>query len=240
MRVDVVLHPAEIERLPERALGASTCVVLDVLRATSSIVTGLAAGATGFWPAATIEEALARKQELPAALLGGERGGDRIDGFDLGNSPLEYRELAGRAVITTTTNGTLALRACRTAAEVIAGALLDLDAVAARLQRSAPAEVLIVCAGTHRDAALEDVFAAGALIEALAPELLSDAAHLALAVQREAHGDALAVLRRARNGRALLAKGRADEVAWCAQRSLFDVIGVLRDGWIVPERVEPT
>jgi 2-phosphosulfolactate phosphatase len=238
MHVDVALSPAEIDHLPERDLRGATCVVLDVLRATSSIVTGLAHGAAGFWPAQTIEEALALRRGLPGALLGGERGGERIDGFDLGNSPLEYRELAGREVITTTTNGTLALRACRGAAEVIAGALLDLDAVAARLRRANAAEVLIVCAGTHREGALEDVYAAGALIEALAPQSLADAAQVALAVSSSAGGDALGVLRGSRNGRTLIEKGRADEVAWCAQRSLWPVIGVVRDGWIRPERVE--
>jgi 2-phosphosulfolactate phosphatase len=236
MHADVVLHPAEIDHLPERELGGTVCAVLDVLRATSSIVTGLAAGASGFWPAQTIEEALALRRERPGALLGGERGGDRIDGFDLGNSPLEYRELAGREVITTTTNGTLALRACRGAAEVIAGALLNLDAVAARLKRSQQGEALIVCAGTHREMALEDVFAAGALLDALAPAHLGDAAELAAALYRGARGDALGVLRRALNGRTLIAKGRSDEVDWCAQRSIYGVVGVLRDGWIRPER----
>lgn len=239
VQVDVALSPAEIDHLPERDLSATACVVLDVLRATSSIVTGLAHGAAGFWPALTIEEALAARGERPRALLGGERGGERIDGFDLGNSPLEYRELAGREVITTTTNGTLALRACSGAVQVIAAALLDLDAVAAHLRRARAGSVLIVCGGTHREGALEDVFAAGALIEALGAAELADAAQMALAVYRASGDDALGVLRRSRNGRTLIAKGRADEVAWCAQRSLWPVIGIVRDGWVRPERVEP-
>jgi len=237
MRVDVALNPSEIEHLSERELSGTACVVLDVLRATSSMVTGLAHGVLGFRPVASIEEALALKHAHPDAVLGGERHGERIDGFDVGNSPLEYLELAGRRVITTTTNGTVALDACRGAREVIAGALLDLDAVAEHLRRTTAAEVLVVCAGTFRETALEDVLAAGLLVETLAPEQATDPAEVARAVYRASGGDLLGALRRARNGRALIAKGRGAEVAWCAQRSLWPVVGVLRDGWVVAERV---
>jgi 2-phosphosulfolactate phosphatase len=92
MIVDVALNPAEIALLPQRDLSATTCVVFDVLRATSSMVTALANGASAIHPVRTIEEALALRQRFPDALLGGERHGDPIPGFELGNSPLEYRE----------------------------------------------------------------------------------------------------------------------------------------------------
>jgi 2-phosphosulfolactate phosphatase len=238
VRVDVVLTPAEIDHLPERDLGGVTCVVFDVLRATSSMVTGLAHGVLGLHPVATIEEALALKRAHPEAVLGGERHGERIDGFDVGNSPLEYLELAGRRVITTTTNGTVALKACREADEVLAGALLNLDAIAQHLRARDAQEVLVVCAGTFREMALEDVLAAGALVEALAPARTTDPAETARALHRDSKGDLLGVLRRARNGGVLEGKGRGAEVAWCAQRSLWPVVGVLRDGWVEPHRVE--
>src|SRR6187549_1935392 len=109
MHIDAVLTPADIALLPQRDLAGVTCVVFDVLRATSSMITGLAHGATEIHPVCTIEEALALRQQLPDAVLGGERQGDPIPGFDVGNSPLEYREsMAGRKIITTTTNGTVA------------------------------------------------------------------------------------------------------------------------------------
>src|SRR4051794_28316015 len=110
MTIDAVLTPAEIALLPETDLGDATCVVFDVLRATSSMLTALAGGAKEIIPVRTIEEARAARKIHPHALLGGERHGERIEGFDLGNSPFEYRELPGRSIISTTTNGTVALR----------------------------------------------------------------------------------------------------------------------------------
>src|SRR5437899_1058369 len=112
MIIDAALSPPEIDLLPLRDLSGTTCVVFDVLRATSSMITALAGGATEIFPVTTIDEAIDLKKHKSAAMLGGERHGDWIDGFDLGNSPLEYRELASRQIITTTTNGTVALRAC--------------------------------------------------------------------------------------------------------------------------------
>ncbi len=138
MHIDVVLHPAEIAQLPARDLSATTCVVFDVLRATSSIITALAHGAAEIYPVCTIDEARALKASLADAVLGGERQGDMIPGFDIGNSPREYTDLTNRRIVTTTTNGTVALRACERAERVLVGALLNLGAVAAELLASAP------------------------------------------------------------------------------------------------------
>lgn len=233
MIIDTILTPAEIDVLPGRDLSDTACVVFDVLRATSSMVTALAHGATAIHPVATIEEALALEASMPAAVLGGERHGDPIPGFDVGNSPLEYRDLAGRSIITTTTNGTVALRACDRARTVIVGALLNLDAIVEHLRTSEPAHVLVVCAGTFREPALEDILAAGALIAALPGATLSDASQAAVSVYEQSQGDLLSVLRRARNGRALAARGRGAEVEWCSRRSIFQVVGVMQDRRIV-------
>lgn len=230
MIIDTVLTPAEIDHLPERDLSETVCVVFDVLRATSSMVTALAHGARDIRPVATIEEALVIKAHSPDVVLGGERHGDLIPGFDVGNSPLEYLDCAGRSVVSTTTNGTVALRACAGANDVIVASLLNLDAVADHLRVADPLLVLIVCAGTFREPALEDILAAGALIDAMAHGALSDASQTALSVYEQARGDLLSVLRRARNGRALITKRREAEVEWCARRSVFPVVGVQRNG----------
>lgn len=236
MLIDAVLTPAEIALLPARDLSTATCVVFDVLRATSSMITALAHGAAEILPVRTIEEALEAKAQRPHALLGGERHGERIDGFDLGNSPLEYRgNVAGRTIISTTTNGTIALRACEHAACVLVGAILNLDALAAELRRAQPTQVVLICAGTFADFALEDACAAGLLIAALGDAELTDAAHAALAVTK-LFPEPLAALQHARNGRVLAAKARGDEVAWCAQRSRFDVVGSMQEAAIRPLR----
>ncbi|HEY2343018.1 MAG TPA: 2-phosphosulfolactate phosphatase [Chthoniobacteraceae bacterium] len=232
MTIDVALNPAEIARLPERDLSATTCVVFDILRATSSMVTALAHGVAEIRPVCTIDEARALKAELPDAVLGGERHGERIDGFDIGNSPFEYRNLSGRRIITTTTNGTIALQACAAAPRVLVGALLNLAAVGAEIRRVPPSELLLVCAGTFTEFALEDAFAAGLLIAELeGMGSLTDAARAALSVARSFSdpGDAL---RQARNGQALVAKGRGLEVEWCAQQSRFKIVGFMQKGVI--------
>ncbi len=232
MKIDVVLNPAEIDLLPQRDLRETTVIVFDVLRATSSMITGLAHGVAEIFPARTIEEALEMKTRLPRAKLGGERNGDKIDGFDIGNSPLEYRNVTGAQIITTTTNGTIALRACEHARLVLVGALLNMNALVDFLQQSSPPEVLLICAGTFREVAMEDVLAAGMLCSCGFASEPTDSAQVAAAVYREHRGNILEAVRGARNGRALVAKSRGEEVEWCVQISKFDVIGALASGVI--------
>jgi 2-phosphosulfolactate phosphatase len=233
MHIDAVLTPAEIAHLPERDLSQTTCVVFDVLRATSSMITALAHGAAEIHPVCTIEEALALKVRMPDAVLGGERHGDLIPGFEVGNAPREYTGFAGRRIITTTTNGTVALRACEKAPRVFAGALLNLAALAAELRASAAPKVLLVCAGTFETFAFEDAYAAGRLIAELPGATLTDAAK-AVAAVAACHPEPLAALRAARNGQALAATGRGADVEWCARLSRYKVVGFMESAVIRP------
>lgn len=230
MEINVILSPSEIGLLPQVDLGGTVCVVFDVLRATSSMLTAFAHRTEEIYPARTIDEALGLKQKFPGALLCGERNGDRIAGFDLGNSPLEYRENSAKQIITTTTNGTVALRACEKAEQVLAGALLNLDAVIAWLRRSLPAKVLLVCAGTFHELALEDVIAAGAVCANLPGAFLSDSAKVAAGVFKKYGDDFPGGLKESRNGRALISAGRESDIAWCAQRSIYGLIGRMEAG----------
>ena len=230
MIIDAILTPAEIDTLPETDLSATVCIVFDVLRATSSILTGLAYGVEEIRPVASIEEALAARVEWPDAALGGERFGDCIDGFDLGNSPLEYCRTGLRRIVTTTTNGTVALRACAAAREVWAGALLNMQALEDRLRASAPERVTLVCAGTFRDLALEDVLAAGMLAHAFPHATLTDGAQVAQALYLQHRANINGALELSKNGHVLISKGRGEDVAWRGQVSRFPVVGVLRDG----------
>jgi len=233
VHLDVVLNPAEIAQLQSRDLSATTCVVFDVLRATSSMITALAHGVAEIYPVCTIDEARALKTSLADAVLGGERKGDMIPGFDIGNSPREYTGLTNRRIVTTTTNGTVALRACEQAERVLVGALLNLGAVAAELNARASQSVLLVCAGTFETFALEDAYAAGRLIAELPGATLSDSAQMAAALAAR-YPDSLAALQLARNGRALTASGRAADVEWCAQISRYKVMGVMEAAVIRP------
>ena len=185
MKIDATLSPAELPALGGRDLRGTVCVVFDVLRATSTFVTALHNGAKAVIPVAEISEALALRQKQPGVLLGGERDGVKIRAgqtgggdFDLGNSPREYMPemVRGKTIVSTTTNGTRALRACAGAKTVLAASFLNLTATAQFIRQLQPAQILLVCAGTRENMADEDVLAAGALCEILdaplAPSLL--------------------------------------------------------------------
>ncbi|MFM8377823.1 MAG: 2-phosphosulfolactate phosphatase [Planctomycetia bacterium] len=159
------------QRLSAGSCAGGIAVVIDVLRASTTMITALAHGATHVVPVANVTEARRLATEAgPAALLGGERGGVRIPGFDLGNSPLEYTpdRVGGRTVVITTTNGTAALAASRGAREILIGAIVNCTAVAAAIRRLARDgdHVHLVCAGTDGRVSAEDVLAAGAILDA--------------------------------------------------------------------------
>jgi 2-phosphosulfolactate phosphatase len=231
MIIDVALNPAEIALLPKRDLSDTTCVVFDVLRATSSMITALANGAEEIHPVTTLDEAFELKKDILGARLAGERHGEMPKGFDYGNSPLEFRMAHRVKLIWTTTNGTVALKACEHADRVLVGALLNIPALHDEIQWSEPERVLLVCAGTFEDFALEDAYAAGVLISEFPEAQLTDSARAALGTTK-LYSKAIDALRVARNGQALKEKGRQAEVEWCAQVSAYNV-GAFMDGSIV-------
>jgi 2-phosphosulfolactate phosphatase len=179
MKIETILTPAELPALAQRDLRATACVVSDVLRATSTFVTALHHGAQAIIPVSEIAEALeikkseSRIQNPESILLGGERNGVRISAggidFDLGNSPREYtpEKVRGKTIVSTTTNGTRALRACVGAKIILASSFLNLTATAEFLRREKAETILLLCAGTGENQADEDVLAAGALCELL-------------------------------------------------------------------------
>jgi 2-phosphosulfolactate phosphatase len=231
MIIDVALNPAEIALLPARDLSQTTCVVFDILRATSSMITAIANGAREIHPVQTLEEAFALRDELGGGLLAGERHGERPNRFDFGNSPLEFLDCRGNRIIWTTTNGTVALRACEKAHRVLVGSLLNLQSLVEELRWDEPERVLLVCAGTFEEFALEDAIAAGRLAAELTDAELTDSARAAVAVAK-AYPQPVDALRAARNGKALCSRGRAKEVEWCAQLSVFNV-GAAMDGVVI-------
>jgi len=223
-----------VHNLPEEIapseLAGSTVVMIDLLRASSTICQALAAGATEVVPFLEVDEALAAAAyDRANVVLGGERGGKRIDGFDLGNSPSEYTptSVGGRRVLLTTTNGTRALHHARQGRRVIVGALLNLSAVVASV-RDEP-QVDILCAGTNGAESREDILAAGAIVEKMISRdrvawQINDSAKAALA-QWQARGDDLAVeLRATPGGRNLLNIGLGGDLADCARIDVLSVV----------------
>ena len=231
--IDVALCPSEIRRFESIDLSERTAVVFDVLRATSTMITGLEHGVERFFPVETVQAARARKEQDPNLLLAGERGGLPLGGFDLGNSPAEFKQISGKSVVLTTTNGTVALHRVRHAKRVYVGALLNLDALAQVLEVEASAGLLLVCAGTGEDFSLEDAIAAGGVIDRLSHKSLSDAALLVRSLYREASSDLASYLRQSSNGRSLVGIGKAQDVEECARVATSLTVGVLQGESVV-------
>ena len=248
----VLFAPAEFAVLNQRDLGQTVCVVFDVLRATSTMVTALGNGAAAIAPAAEIPEALSIRERQPEVLLAGERDGVRIEGhltggvsFDLGNSPREFTaaSVGGRIVAMTTTNGTRALRACAPASAVLVGSFLNLRATAEYIAEQAPPNLLLVCSGTLDQVAYEDVLGAGALCDSLWHRYdggeISDSARMARRLFRLEENDLLAAMAQSRNGRRLMAHpDLRDDVPFCIQRDLFGFVAELgKDGLVKVRRL---
>ena len=246
--IEARLTPAEISRLPGENLTDCTCVVFDILRATSVFTTALASGAISVRPVAEIADALATRRADPSVLLAGERNGLRLqahatDGvdFDLGNSPREFtpQAVSGRKIVSTTTNGTRALRACAGAGRVLATSFLNLSATANYVARLAPPRIVLVCAGTGERLALEDVLAAGAFCRALEVAELDcrfdDSAEVAKRMFIQSESQLAKALANSQNGRRLagIPELQAD-IGFCAQRDTAAVVIAMNaDGELV-------
>lgn len=215
--------------------GREGVVVIDVLRAASTVITALTNGCRGVLPvaspAAARREAARLASERP--LLGGERNGLRIKGFDLGNSPLEYRPevVRGRVVILCTTNGTRALLRARRAGRVLLAAFLNAAAVARRLKQEGR-NWLFFCAGSRGYFSYEDFLCAGLVLAKLREEQadfdLGDGARAALEVaagRRELFGSHAAYLRQI---------GLGADLEFCARMDACDLIPHYTDGWLRP------
>ncbi|HEX8674882.1 MAG TPA: 2-phosphosulfolactate phosphatase [Longimicrobium sp.] len=235
MRLDVFMTPAEA--LPAEVAGR-TVVVIDVLRASSSIVEAMASGARTIFPVASIEEAIRLANTLgrDGVLLCGERRSLTIEGFDLGNSPGDFtpERVGGKTLVMTTTNGTASMAAAAGAGRVIVGALLNLDAVVEDLVRTG-AEPVFLCSGREGRFGLDDAVTAGRMIGALlearpdAEWTMNDGARAALALGRAFDGDAAALFAETAAGRQVADAGLEADLAFCAQTNLRDVVPVLQD-----------
>jgi 2-phosphosulfolactate phosphatase len=233
--LDVFFTPAELANAT--ALANRTVVVIDVLRATSTMVEALANGARSIFAVATTDEAVRIAQNIGRGdtILAGERKCVRIEGFDLGNSPLEFtREtVAGRQLIMTTTNGTGALAAVAAASRVLVASFLNVDAVARELAGGDGA-IAMVCAGRERSFALEDAICAGALALHLYRQVgrrrnWSDATLAAAQLARRYLPSIERTLRRVAAGRQLIDLGFAADVEFCGQLDRYDVVPRYRD-----------
>ena len=237
MRVDVALIP------PASVSPGSTCLVVDVLRATSVMATLFGRGLRAAWLAGSIEDGRALRATLgerPGGLmLCGEVNALPPEGFDYGNSPLEFERLAlgGRLpaeAVLATTNGTPALLACRAAALVLPAAPLN-AAAAVRVAVEAGRDVLVVCSGLvpaagGRAPGEDDTLAAGLLVDRLvrAGATPGKDARAALAAYEAVRDDLGAALKRTEHGARITGIGFGDDVERCATADVYDTVATLR------------
>jgi 2-phosphosulfolactate phosphatase len=235
-----------VHNLPDQAddLSGATVVVIDLLRASSTICHALAAGAKEVVPFREVTKAVAAASDNGArrrdVVLGGERAGGKIAGFDLGNSPSEYtpKAVGGKRVLLTTTNGTQALWRARLARRVLVGAFVNLSAVAASIKNDPRVEFL--CAGTDGRETREDILAAGAMVHQIC-SLPSGERHLNPVAERareewrrllqaaldsgRTESEQLAIeLRDTQGGRNLLGIGLDQDLVDCAQIDRLNVV----------------
>ncbi|MGF1576093.1 MAG: 2-phosphosulfolactate phosphatase family protein [Cyanophyceae cyanobacterium] len=227
--------PSQAQVTTPNGAGPDCAVVIDVLRATTTIATALAAGAEAVQVFADLELLQQTGSQWPAEhrILAGERDGKAVEGFDTGNSPLDYtpERVGGRRIFMSTTNGTRALQRVATVPTVITAALINLSTVVKFLQAQSFQSVWIVGSGWQGAYALEDTVCAGAILAALQPTLGNDEAVGAVALYQQWQSDLLGLLKQASHGQRLLRLGSEYEtdLRYCATTDSLTTLPIQQD-----------
>ncbi len=241
MRADLFLVPSPVV---EQRLAGKTLVLIDVLRASTTICQALKAGARAVIPVSEPGEAAEMRAKIGAetGILGGERQGIKIENFDLGNSPLEYTEekVKGKTVILTTSNGTRGYARGSTSKLTITGALANISLVAQKVA-DAGQDLVILCAGQDGAFSIEDTLCGGMILHKLQSEIkiemeLNDAASLALLLYRSNIRSLKQTIARGEHGRFLRKLGFENDVDLASEIDAIPVLPVLKDSRIILEQ----
>ncbi|HOX85650.1 MAG TPA: 2-phosphosulfolactate phosphatase [bacterium] len=237
MRVAVYHRPADFENCCFADVNA---VVIDVLRASTTIIAALENGCRQILAVETVEQAFSLAKQFPRdqTLLAGERGGRRVDGFDLGNSPYEFvrEQVAGKTIVLTTTNGTRAIARAESAASTRILALTNLNAVtAALLEENKP--VAVLCAGREGDFSQEDSVCAGLLVEKLLAARsdiqAGDGVEKARRLAEKHKNNLVGMLQSTPHGRYLTSIGFGLDLEYCARLNGSSLVPITQIGSIV-------
>lgn len=230
--IDVCLTP---DLLHQYELENKIVVVVDILRATSCMVSGLANGVKEIVPVATLEEC--KTLQEVGYLAAAERNGSKAEGFDMGNSPFEYMDdkVKGEKVAVTTTNGTLAISKSLEAKEILIGAFLNLNAVANYLKNKEE-DIIVLCAGWKGKFNLEDTLFAGALCHYLKNdfEFACDAPLAAEAMYLTARQDMMKYMENSSHAKRLAKLNVKKDISYCIKESIYDVVPYLLGNALVP------
>ena len=231
-KIDVCLSPDLLDRFN---LENKIVVVVDILRATSCMVTALANDVPEIRTFSNAE--CCRGMREKGYVIAGERNGQIIEGFDLGNSPLSYlnRDFAGKKIAMTTTNGTVAIENSRHAKEVVIGAFLNLTSLSEYLKKK-DEDIIILCAGWKGKVNLEDTLFAGALSHTMNGECIKecDGPQLAETAYLAAKDDLRQFISTSSHAKRLARLNIEEDIRFCLQHDIYTVVPGLKDGSIVP------
>jgi len=235
-RVEVCFSPRQFELYKDEF---HTCVVIDVLRATSAICTGIANGVDRIIPVPSVEEA--RELQREGCIAAAERNGQIVEGFDFGNSPRIYTDgaLKGKTVALTTTNGTKAIDMAKGMPQVAIGSINNLDAICTWLMQQ-PGHVLLLCSGWKDKFNLEDTICAGAIADNLidiarfrsVEDSTIAAKHLFLGVR----GNIFSFLKASSHRRRLRNLNLGEDIKYCLTPNTVNVVPVLHEGALIDAR----
>ncbi len=215
----------------------SIVVIIDILRATSAICTAFENGAKKIIPVATLDEAKAYKQK--GYLVGAERNGLPVDGFDFGNSPFHYmgEHIKGKEIVLTTTNGTQAIEAAKNAYKVVIGSFLNIDALCSWLINE-NRSILLLCSGWKNKFNLEDAVFAGAITDAISKRSdkyeLGDACLALKYLAQMAEKNPNKFLSHSSHKKRLVELNLKEDVRYCLTPNQTKVIPIYKDGAIIP------
>ena len=229
-KIEVCLSPDLLHLFD---LKGKIVVVVDILRATSCMVTGLANGINSIIPVATLEEC--RKLQSEGCICAAERDGMKVNGFELDNSPFSYmnEELKGKCIAVTTTNGTQAIVKSNHAEEILIGAFLNIKAISDYLKEKSN-DVLIVCSGWKGNFNIEDTLFAGNLHYLISSGYndSQDAMIMAAELYVNHKGNLLSLVNRSQHAQRLNRLNIVKDIEFCLTKNVYDVLPLYKDGKI--------
>ena len=236
MKIDVAFLPKDTNGID---LSHTVCIVLDIFRATTCIVTAMANGCSRIFPVLTMEDAHVLASQMGSALLAGERQSIKIEGCDIGNSPFEFCQdkVQDKTIIMTTTNGTVAIKSTQGAYCTLIGSFVNAKAVCQKALEYGK-DILIVCAGTDGLFSLEDTLCAGLLVQLSQTEdeiQMTDAAIGTLFMYTQAKDKLIETATQSRNGKRLFDLNRLSDINYCLTIDTLDLVPQYKEGKIVVE-----
>lgn len=239
MKIDIIISADDIKK---EKLENKTVIVIDMLRATSVIITAVAEGCREVIPVLTIEEALELSREnRETFILGGERNALKIEGFDCSNSPLEFTKgkVEGKTVIMTTTNGTRAIHGSEGAGRILLGAVINGEAVAEAAVKL-DEDVVIVNAGTYGQFSIDDFICSGYIIDCIEKKVQAELTDIATTAHYiyENNTEIFGFIEKAKHYKRIQELGLEEDLQYCTRKSIIKVVPEYIGGKIIKMRTE--